>query len=257
MKKRFLVFTLITLSLILVPLVFAEPTLTDAQAKLLAKRAAQADAYRNLSEQVMGFVLTSNTLVRDFVTQNDTIHTRLNTFIKGIEVIDVRYEEDGTCQVTVLMKQAELEKILGRRLARQYGDIIAYGYGAPPPPEPVATTPPPTSKVPEAPEWAAQVIKVTGSGVAPETGSIAQKKLMAKRAAQVDAYRNIAEQIKGVRINAETTVENFMTKDDVIRTNVNTFVRGAKVVGVRYLPDGTCEVDLALALDGLVPIIYR
>ncbi|MDI6783832.1 MAG: LPP20 family lipoprotein [bacterium] len=256
MKKHVLLLATLILVLLFVPAVIGQ-TMSDAQAKLMAKRAAQADAYRNLSEQVLGFRLTSETLVRDFVTQNDTIHTRLNTFIKGIEVTDVRYEEDGTCQVTVLMKQAELEKILGRRLARRYGDIIAYGYGVPPPPEPVVATPPPTEEVPATPEWATRVIKVTGSGVAPATGSAAQKKLMAKRAAQVDGYRLLAEQVKGVRIDAETTVENFMTKDDTIRTNVNTFIRGARVVGVRYLSDGTCEVDIALALDRLVPLIYR
>jgi hypothetical protein len=255
MKKHVLLLATFILVLIFVSAVIGQ-TMSDAQAKLMAKRAAQADAYRNLSEQVMGFRLTSNTLVRDFVTENDTIRTRLDVFIKGIEVTDVRYEADGSCQVTVLMEQAQLEKILGWRLAKRYGDIIAYGNGVPPPPEPVVVTPAP-APAPPAPEWATRVIRVTGSGVAPESGSVAQKKLMAKRAAQVDAYRNLAEQIKGVRIDAETTVENFMTKDDVIRTNVNTFIRGAKVVGVRYLSDGTCEVDIALPLDGLVPIIYR
>jgi hypothetical protein len=155
------------------------------------------------------------------------------------------------------MKQAELEKILGRRLARQYGDIFAYGYGVPPPPEPEVATPPPAPTAPPAPEWAVKVIRATGSGVPSDKGSAAQNKLMAKRAAQVDAYRNLAEEVNGFHLDAETTVENFMTKDDVIRTNVDTFIRGAKVIGVRYLSDGTCEVDLALPMDGLVPIIYR
>jgi hypothetical protein len=256
MKKHIFLVSTIILMVIFVPAVIGQ-TMSDAQAKLMAKRAAQADAYRNLSEQVMGFQLTSKTLVKDFVTQNDTIRTRLDVFIKGVEVTDFRYDADGTCQVTVLMKQAALEKILGRRLARQYGDIIAYGYGVPPPPEPAVSITPPPAPPPPTPEWAEQVINVTGSGVAPESGSMAQKKLMAKRAAQVDAYRNLAEQIKGVKLNAETTVENFMTTNDVIRTNVNTFIHGAKVVGVRYLDDGSCEVDLALPLDGLVPILHR
>jgi hypothetical protein len=256
MKKNVLLLLTIIVMLVFVPAVIGQ-TMSDPQAKLMAKRAAQADAYRNLAEQVMGFQLTSKTLVKDFVTQNDTIRTRLDVFIKGIEVTDFRYESDGTCQVTVLMKQAALEKILGRKLARQYGDIIAYGYGVPPPPEPVVSTPPPPAPPPPAPEWATRVIRVTGFGVEPANGSAAQRKLMAKRAAQVDAYRNLTEQIKGVKLDAETTVENFMTKDDVIRTNVNTFIRGAKVVAVRYQEDGTCEVDIALALDGLVPILHR
>ncbi|MCH7925737.1 MAG: lipoprotein required for motility, partial [Planctomycetes bacterium] len=41
---------------------------TDAQNKLLAKRAAEADCYRKLAETVYGVKLNSNTYVRDFVT---------------------------------------------------------------------------------------------------------------------------------------------------------------------------------------------
>jgi hypothetical protein len=256
MKKYGLLLSTIIVMLVFVPAVIGQ-TMSDAQGKLMAKRAAQADAYRNLAEQVMGFQLTSKTLVKDFVTKNDTIRTRLDVFIKGIEVTDIRYDADGTCQVTVLMKQVALEKILGRRLTRQYGDIIAYGYGVPPSPEPAVAPASSPTPAPAVPEWAAQVINVTGSGVAPESGSIAQRKLMAKRAAQVDAYRQLSEQLKGVKIQGETTVENFVTTNDDIRTNVETFIHGAKVVGVRYLEDGTCEVDLALALDGLVPILHR
>ncbi|MFB3894752.1 MAG: LPP20 family lipoprotein [bacterium] len=256
MKKHVFLLLTVVLMLVFVPVVIGQ-TMSDAQAKLMAKRAAQADAYRNLSEQIMGFRLTSKTLVKDFVTQNDTIRTRLDTFIKGMEVTDVRYQPDGVCEVTIVMKQAELEKILGRKLAKHYGDIYVYGYGAPPPPEPVVAAPAPPAPPPPTPEWATQVINVTGAGVAPESGSMAQKKLMAKRAAQVDGYRQLAEQLKGVRINAETTIENFVTKDDVIRTNVDTFIHGAKVIGVRYLEDGSCEVDMVLALDGLVPILHR
>jgi hypothetical protein len=256
MKKNVLLLSTIILIVIFASAVIGQ-TMSDAQMKLMAKRAAQADAYRNLAEQVMGFRLTSKTLVKDFVTQNDTIRTRLDTFIKGIEVTDVQYQPDGMCQVTVVLKQAALEKILGRKLARQYGDIFVYGYGTPPPPEPAIAPASAPTPAPATPEWATQVINVIGSGVAPESGSMAQKKLMAKRAAQVDGYRQLAEQLKGVKINAETTVENFVTTSDVIRTNVDTFIHGAKVVGVRYLEDGSCEVDMALALDGLVPILHR
>lgn len=256
MKKYVFLLLTVILMLVFVPVVIGQ-TMSDAQAKLMAKRAAQVDAYRNLSEQVKGFQLTSKTLVKDFVTQNDTIRTKLDTFIRGMEVTNVQYQPDGVCQVTIIMKQAELEKILGRKLAKQYGDIYAYGYGAPPPPEPAVAAPEPPVPPPPTPEWATQVIIVTGAGVPPETGSMAQRRLMAKRAAQVDAYRQLSEQLKGVKIDSETTVENFVTKDDVIRSNVNTFIRGAKVIGIRYLEDGSCEVDLSLALDGLVPILRR
>ena len=55
--------------------VFAEDAATDAQNKLLAKRAAEADCYRKLAEIVYGLQLSSSTYVRDFVTENDEIRT--------------------------------------------------------------------------------------------------------------------------------------------------------------------------------------
>lgn len=79
---------------------------------------------------------------------------------------------------------------------------------------------------------------------------------MAKRAAQLDAYRNLAEEVKGLKINAQTTVEEFITTSDEIKSKVDAFIRGARVVAVRYLEDDSCEVELELPLDGLVPLIY-
>jgi hypothetical protein len=65
---------------------------------------------------------------------------------------------------------------------------------------------------------------------------------MAQRAAQADAYRNLAERIRGVRIEGETTVQDFITKSDRIRTRVDALIRGAQVISSKELPDKTFEV---------------
>lgn len=252
--NRFLIILIFAISVINTD---AQEVRTDPQARLLAKRAAQADAYRNLAEMVMGLKLESGTTVEEFVTTRDVIRTRLDTYIKRAEVIDTRYLEDGTCEVTIRLRQKELEKILGSRLAKVYGDIIVYGYGAPPPVEPLPKTSAPSTPPPPTPEWAHKIIKVTGSGVPPEhVTNTQQRRLMAKRAAQLDAYRNLAEEVKGLKINARTTVEEFITTSDEIKSKIDAFIRGARVVAVRYLEDDSCEVDLELPLDGLVPLIY-
>ncbi|MCH7995910.1 MAG: LPP20 family lipoprotein, partial [Planctomycetes bacterium] len=72
---------------------------SDAQNKLLAKRAAEADCYRKLAETVNGVKLNSSTYVRDFVTESDEIRTAVNTFVKGIRLGPPRYYDDGTCEV--------------------------------------------------------------------------------------------------------------------------------------------------------------
>jgi len=57
-----------------------------AQNKLLAKRAAQADCYRKLAETINGVQITSDTLVRDFVTESDQIRTGVDQFIRGVRL---------------------------------------------------------------------------------------------------------------------------------------------------------------------------
>lgn len=85
-----------------------------------------------------------------------------------------------------------------------------------------------------------------------------QQKLMAMRAAQVDAYRSLAEQVYGFRVTGNTSVSTFATQNDAIRSQVDAVIRGARVVSVTSIADGNFQalVELELAsplLDGLVP----
>ncbi|MAF20936.1 MAG: hypothetical protein CMI55_04725, partial [Parcubacteria group bacterium] len=50
--------------------------------------------------------------------------------------------------------------------------------------------------------------------------SSAQKKLMAKRAARMDALRNLTETIYGTSIDSETIVEDMVVKSDKIKTRL-------------------------------------
>jgi hypothetical protein len=73
---------------------------------------------------------------------------------------------------------------------------------------------------------------------------------MAERAAQVVAYRNLLEAIKGVRVDSTTTVENFMVTSDVIRTEVSGIIQGATVMDKKYMSDGSVEVTVGMKLTG-------
>lgn len=99
--------------------------------------------------------------------------------------------------------------------------------------------------------WTQGLVTAKGSG-APPTGItvISQARLMAERAAKADALRNLLEAVKGVRVDADTTVENFTTKNDVVMTRVSGIVKGATVVDKRYLSDGGVEVTVAVYLTG-------
>ncbi len=78
-----------------------------------------------------------------------------------------------------------------------------------------------------------------------------QARPMALRAAQLDAYRNLLEVIKGVRIDSTTVVKNYMVESDVVHSQVSGMVKEAQVVKKEYLSDGTTvKVTLAMSLRG-------
>ena len=99
---------------------------------------------------------------------------------------------------------------------------------------------------PVPPDW----YIVTGTGVADESLPPAQARLMATRAAREDAWRQLLEAAKGIQIDSTTSVRNFITQDDAIRSRVMGLIRGAQQLGEpRYLDDGSVEVDMRLDMN--------
>jgi len=69
-----------------------------------------------------------------------------------------------------------------------------------------------------------------------------QARVTTERAAEVDAFRRLAEKIYGVVIDSNTTVENFAVKNDTIRQTVTGVVQGAETVETTYYSDGSVKV---------------
>jgi hypothetical protein len=100
-------------------------------------------------------------------------------------------------------------------------------------------------------DWTTGVITAVGIGAPPaQPANAAQARAMAERAAQVVAYRNLLESIKGVRVDSTTLVENFMVTSDVIKTEVNGIVQGAMIMDKKYMSDGSVEVTVGMKLTG-------
>jgi len=89
--------------------------------------------------------------------------------------------------------------------------------------------------------WVGGFVSAVGNGAYAAKGNMAQARPMAKRAAVADAYRNLLETIKGVKIDSATTVENFSVTQDVIKTQIDGVVKGARIFKEAYepQPDGS------------------
>ncbi len=97
--------------------------------------------------------------------------------------------------------------------------------------------------------------KVTATGIGipnPDHKNMAQKRFGALRAAEADAVRKVIEEVKGMYITSETTVENAMTKSDVITSKVEGIAKFYEVVGEpKYMDDGTAEITIELSLSNM------
>ncbi len=101
-------------------------------------------------------------------------------------------------------------------------------------------------------DWNASVITVEGMGIPPANAyNAVQARMLARRAAMVDAYRQIAEAVKGVNVDSETTVENMMILSDRTTTRVNALVQGARIVEEYAIPEGGYAVKMQVPLFGV------
>ncbi len=240
-----------------------------AQKKLLSKRAAEADAYRKLAECIKGLQITSDTYVKDFVAESDQIQTAMDTFIRGVRLGDPKWYEDNSCEVpaevTVAKIITELKEIhtahyKGNRVKSTdieqmkqtvKKDIIrVVGMGAP------------REDLP--PDLPGGVVEQLGGPPVPPSPPIPdlwrkigpQGRLMAQRAARVDAMRRLVERILGLRVTSDTLVRDFVAEHDVIQTVAQGTLVGATEVRTYYHHDEPiAEVTLEVPLESVITTI--
>ena len=74
----------------------------------------------------------------------------------------------------------------------------------------------------------------------------AQQRLLAIRAAKLDAYRSLTEQVYGLRIDATATVADMVVQNDTFRSRVEGVIHGATLVSITPTGDDTYETTLSL-----------
>ncbi|KXS52035.1 MAG: hypothetical protein AWU57_3577 [Marinobacter sp. T13-3] len=102
------------------------------------------------------------------------------------------------------------------------------------------------------PELEPVTVRVSGYGTYEDVAadrSDTRKRLLARRASQLDAYRNLAERVYGTVIFGSSTVNDFVLQSDSFRTYVDSYVRGAKTLSVTEHRDGVIETVMELKLE--------
>jgi hypothetical protein len=104
-----------------------------------------------------------------------------------------------------------------------------------------------------------KIIRVRGIALESTDPNVpnAARELGAKRAARIVALRNLAEQVYGLKVEGETVVKDLMSKSDEVRTSVNAFIQGAKIVSERRMGNGSYEVEVELDAETLRRTIYK
>lgn len=161
----------------------ARPGGNPGQQRLLAERAAVADAYRKLAEAVNGVQVFSETVVKDFVTESDTIRLSVSAVIRGARPVGKpRYLSDGTIEIDVAMpifgrgslaQALDFGHTLENEVAKPYSSLETYlaFYGTPlPPAPPPAESAPTQQQAQAASDYTGLIIDASGLAAEPAMG---------------------------------------------------------------------------------------
>ena len=254
-----LVTCLVLFSLASMPVIHA---MTTGEQKLLARRSALVDAYSNLAEGIKRLPIASDALVSDFIEESDEIQVEFYSFIKEAKMIGKPvYFDDGGCKVTV---QISLQQIVAglKRIQMKFhhlGHIHAYnfdhmahvisdkemeatGHGVvEEEPDPLGFLPPP------------EPIVSPQAGIPSWEGVMHRGKLAAERIAKENAYMNLNEAVKDLRIFGTTYVRDFVAESEVISARLDAYLHQMGRIGpYRYFPGGVVEGEVQIALKAVI-----
>ncbi len=203
---------------------------TTAQQRLKALRVAQLDAYRALVARVYGFQLASGSTVYDYALESDMVHSRLDAVLKGAtEIEKPEYTDKGMVMVVYGLKLRKIIEIL--KINKSFNQLV----------------------ISKTIQHQDKTIEALGCGALPD--SMGMKMLHAKRAAEMDAYRLMAERIIGVKINSETSVAQMCLKNDKVQASLIAFLKGLKPTAIDYKADGSCAVTIQLKIREVVETV--
>ncbi|HEY0096525.1 MAG TPA: hypothetical protein VGB96_19505, partial [Archangium sp.] len=104
-------------------------------------------------------------------------------------------------------------------------------------------------------DWQRQVLRVTGDGPPDvKASNPSQARLGAERSAKEDAFADLLEQAKGLRLRADRTVGEEMAREET-RRQVEDVLRGYKVVDKRFFSDSGVQLEVEVPLGALTSVL--
>lgn len=186
--------------------------------KLMSINAAKVLAERAVVESVVGLKIMSTEKVEDMVAKSVKIDAKTSASIKGIRFTDLVYDKARD----IAKAEAEIEVA---RVVNIVGRNINYGK---------------------------RVIRRVA--FATSTPSAAGP-LKALRAAELDAYRQLAKQIVGFELESRSSVEDFILKSDKVRTELLAAIYGAELTGYRWDNEGDAYVTLSMKVSEVEDVL--
>ena len=100
--------------------------------------------------------------------------------------------------------------------------------------------------------WDSNRIIAKGHGSPPINAATPyEARNLSRRAALLDGYRNLAGQVRGVHITAETTIESQILSGDIVNSRVEAVIRDAEILSEEFAEDGSCTLVLSVPVFGV------
>jgi hypothetical protein len=211
--------------------------------QLKATRAAELDADRLLAERIYGLQIDSETSVKDLAETDDAIAGAVSaTLVGSITTEPAEYLEDGRVQVVRAVKIREVIDTLNRVIKGRRLDDGSFAADS--------------DKIKTDRKTNDKIIDVMGNAAI--KGSEGHQKIMAKRAAEMDAYRRLAGRMMGVKIDAETTIRDFALENDEILASLSQVLKAATPTAVKYnKSNGSCEVTMEIKIKDVIRTLKK
>jgi hypothetical protein len=199
---------------------FFAPSVWAGNKKMMAIMAAKNDAMRGLTEQVYGLKVRSSEEVKNMTADSYVGKTdsKTSATLSGIKITEVVYDsQKDIARATATMTANEIVNIDGSNVALN-----------------------------------GKVFKHVGFGTSSSQNA---GPLKALRAAQIDAYKQLAQQIAGFTLESQTSVENYMLKSDIIQTKVQASLALSEIVDFGWDNSGDAYVKMILKVDEVAAML--